>query len=112
MSALSSRILLSALTLTLGFLSSDHKPFRLNAVKGESVPCIHAGSPCEVYWRAEAVFAGKVIEQSTFYFEEGDRNVRYKHKQISVRFLIDQVFRGVNGSEVEIVTGPDSDNGY
>lgn len=112
MSALLSRILLSALTVTLGFLSSDNRPLRLSIVKGESVPCIHAGSPCEVYWRAEAVFAGKVIGRAPFYFEEAHGNLRYRRQQISLRFSIEQAFRGISGSEVEIVTSSDGDSGY
>jgi hypothetical protein len=112
MSVWSSRILLSAITVTLGFLSSDNRPFRLKIVEVASINCIQAGSPCEVYWRAEAVFAGKVIGQSTFYFEEVHRNSRYRHQQISVRFLIEQAFRGISGSEVEIVTGTSGDRGY
>jgi len=67
--------------------------------------CDIVGPPCEEYWQSQAVFAGKVIKKSTFYVEEGEGDSRHKYQQVLVRFSIEQVFKGVAGDEVEIVTG-------
>src|SRR5262245_45014509 len=61
--------------------------------------------PCEEYWRADAVFAGKAIKQSTFHVEEGEGNSRYRRQQVLVRFSVEQAFKGISGEEAEIVTG-------
>jgi hypothetical protein len=67
--------------------------------------CDFVGPPCEEYWQSQAVFAGKVIKKSMFYVEEGEGDSRHKYQQVLVRFSIEQVFKGVAGDEVEIVTG-------
>src|SRR5262245_56100885 len=67
--------------------------------------CDVVGPPCDEYWQSQAVFAGKVIKKSTFYVEEGEGDSKHKYQQVLVRFSIEQVFKGVAGGEVEIVTG-------
>jgi carboxypeptidase family protein len=67
--------------------------------------CKIAGPPCEEYSQSQAVFAGKVIKKSMLYVEEGEGDSRHKYQQVLVRFSIEQVFKGVAGDEVEIVTG-------
>src|SRR5262245_8735142 len=67
--------------------------------------CPVVGPPCEEYWKAEAVFAGKVMKQSIFTVVEGDGDSRSEYQQVLVRFSIEQRFKGITGDEVEIVTG-------
>jgi hypothetical protein len=88
-------ISLSIVTTLLALSISDVK----------ACTCGFVGPPCEEYWQSQAVFAGKVIKKSTFYVEEGEGDSRYKYQQVLVRFSIEQVFKGVAGDEVEIVTG-------
>src|SRR5215475_13310471 len=89
-------VLFSTATVALALLFSD-----VNACS-----CMFGVSPpCEEYWRAEAVFAGKAIKQSTFYVEQGEGNSKYRFQQSLVRFSVEQAFKGISGEEVEIVTG-------
>src|SRR5215510_11917759 len=89
-------ILLSTATVALSLPFSDVKAC---SCREGVIP------PCEEYWRAEAVFAGKVIKKSTFYAEEGEGNSRYRFQQVLVRFSVEQAFKGISGEEVEIATG-------
>src|SRR5215475_14093518 len=89
-------VLFSTATVALALLFSDVK----------ACSCMFGVSPpCEEYWRAEAVFAGKAIKQSTFYVEQGEGNSKYRFQQSLVRFSVEQAFKGISGEEVEIVTG-------
>jgi len=89
-------ILISIATGLLAFPISD-----VNACSCREDPI----PPCEEYWRAEAVFAGKAIKQSTFYVEEGEGNSKYRFQQVLVRFSVEQAFKGISGEEVDIETG-------
>jgi hypothetical protein len=84
------QILLSTVAAMLGLLISDAK----------ACSCMFGGSPpCEEYWRAETVFAGKVTRRSTFYVEEGEGTSRYRYQQVLVSFSIEQTFKGITGEE-------------
>jgi hypothetical protein len=89
-------ILLSTATVMLPLPISDAKAC---SCREDPIP------PCEEYWQAEAVFAGKAIKKSTFYAEEDEGNSRYKYQRVLVRFSVEQAFKGISGEEVEIVTG-------
>jgi len=64
--------------------------------------CMFGGmQPCQEYSEADAVFAGTVVGISRVTIEDGN----YKHSQRLVRFSLEQGFRGIEGSFVEVVTG-------
>lgn len=64
------------------------------------------GPPCEEYWRVDVVFAGTVIEQSSFSVQEGDGEFKYTRQMVLVRLSLDKSYRGdLKGSKVEVVTG-------
>lgn len=64
--------------------------------------CVFGGmQPCQEYSEADAVFAGTVVGISGVTIEDGS----YKHSQRLVRFSVEQGFRGIEGSFVEVVTG-------
>src|SRR5688572_21284027 len=63
------------------------------------------GPPCEAYWSADAVFAGKVIKQSIFEVKEGEGDSKYKYQKVLAHFSIEQRVKGIAGDELEIVTG-------
>src|SRR5262245_25446427 len=67
--------------------------------------------PCQEYWRAGAIFSGRVNEISTIVLDQGDGRSGYGQKL--VRFTLLEAFRGVEGNTVEVVTGMGgSDCGY
>lgn len=67
------------------------------------------GAPCQDYWEASAVFIGTVIEGRLVTVKEGD----YERQRRAVRISIDEAFRGVEGAEVEVLTGlGDADCGF
>lgn len=73
----------------------------------EAYPCSCAfgGSPvCQDYWQAAAVFVGTVIESKTVNIKRGEGR-DYQVQQRLVRFSLDEPFRGVEGAEVEVMTG-------
>jgi hypothetical protein len=63
--------------------------------------CARTGPSCQEYWKATAVFSGTVIEIRRVTVNEGT----YSHEMRAVRLSIDQPFRGVEGAEVEVLTG-------
>jgi hypothetical protein len=63
--------------------------------------CAGTRSSCQEYWEATAVFSGTVIESRQVTVSEGT----YSHEMRAVRLSIDQPFRGVEGAEVEVLTG-------
>ena len=77
--------------------------FLLLVFSGESNGCSCAGTqlPCESYWQASAVFLGTVTSSKDINPKRGDLDFygRVFH------FTIDKSFRGVQGTEVEIMTG-------
>lgn len=81
----------------------------LCGVEARACQCAGESKPCEEYWRVSAVFIGTVIEGRLVTVKEGD----YEHQQRAVRISIDEAFRGVEGAEVEVLTGlGDSDCGF
>lgn len=71
--------------------------------------CGGPSAPCQEYWEVSAVFIGTVIESRLVTVKEGD----YEHQQRAVRLSIDEAFRGVEGAEVELLTGlGDADCGF
>src|SRR2546430_13451089 len=70
---------------------------------GRTFACECAGSrpPCQEYWEASAVFIGTVINSRTVTVKEGT----YPEQMRAVRISLDEIFRGVEGAEVEILTG-------
>jgi hypothetical protein len=63
--------------------------------------CAGEGAPCQQYWEASAVFIGTVIEGREVKVKQGE----FEHSMWSIRISIDEGFRGVEGAEVEVLTG-------
>lgn len=81
----------------------------LCGVDARACSCAGPSAPCQEYWEATAVFIGTVIEGKLVTVKEGD----YEHQQRAVRISIDEAFRGVEGAEVEVITGlGDADCGF
>jgi hypothetical protein len=59
------------------------------------------GAVCQDYWKAAAVFVGTVIDSKVVTVKRGD----YDTQQRLVRLSLDETFRGVEGAQVEILTG-------
>ncbi len=89
--------LLSIGLLVLALLSLSENAFA--CVCGPTSP------PCEAYWQAEAVFIGTPKELSWIEYEEKLPELVIKRKQTVFSFSVDQAFRGVNGSQVAVLTG-------
>ncbi len=64
----------------------------------EACSCNSTGPPCQSYWNTEVVFSGRVIEIKPF---ESTRGWRQK----LVRFAVNQAFRGISETTIEIATG-------
>ena len=73
----------------------------LCGVDARACTCAGERAPCQEYWEASAVFIGTVIEGRLITVKEGD----YQFENRAVRLSIDEAFRGVEGAEVEVVTG-------
>ena len=73
----------------------------LCGVDARACSCAGPSAPCEEYWEATAVFIGTVIEGKLVTVKESD----YEHQVRAVRISIDEAFRGVEGAEVEVLTG-------
>lgn len=81
----------------------------LFAGEANACSCFGTPAPCQAYSEASAVFAGTVSYSSTVTLNEGN----YSRSQRVVRFTIDEAFRGVSGTEAEVLTGlGDADCGY
>ena len=64
--------------------------------------CMSSGPPCQSYWNTPVVFSGRVVEITTPKIEE-TRSAAFPEK--TIRFAVNQGFRGISGATVEIVTG-------
>ena len=73
----------------------------LCSVDARACSCAGESAPCQQYWEASAVFIGTVIEGREVAIKEGDSGF---HRR-AVRISIDEAFRGVEGAEVEVLTG-------
>lgn len=81
----------------------------LCSVDARACSCAGESAPCQQYWEVTAVFIGTVIEGRLITVKEGD----YEHQRRAVRLSIDEPFRGVEGAEVEVLTGlGDADCGF
>jgi hypothetical protein len=63
--------------------------------------CLNPGPPCQAYWDAPVVFAGTPLAVSRIEVERDGSRVM----QRLVRFRIEEAFRGVGGTDVEVLTG-------
>ncbi len=59
------------------------------------------GAPCQEFWRADAVFAGTVVASGKINVEEAG----YKFDRRLVHLTVDQPVRGMQSSEVDVITG-------
>lgn len=73
----------------------------LCSVDARACSCAGQSAPCQEYWEVTAVFIGTVIEGKLVTVKEGD----FEHQMQAVRLSIDEAFRGVEGAEVEVLTG-------
>jgi hypothetical protein len=89
--------LLSIGSLVLTLLSFSDTAFACS--------CMGTRPPCEAYWQAEAVFIGTPKEVSWIEIEDKIENSTFKYRERVFRFSVDQAFRGVNGSQVSVMTG-------
>jgi carboxypeptidase family protein len=89
--------LLSIGSLVLTLLSFSDTAFACD--------CAGTRPPCEAYWQAEAVFIGTPKEVSWIELEDKTENPTFKYRERVFRFSVDQAFRGVNGSQVSVMTG-------
>ncbi len=64
--------------------------------------CMSSGPPCQSYWNTPVVFSGRVVEITTPKIEE-TRSAAFPEK--TIRFAVNQAFRGISGTTVEVVTG-------
>jgi len=67
--------------------------------------CVPAGPPCQAYWKASAVLVGLVTNISPTLVEIGEGKTKRTYPQLLVRMVVEQAYRGVEGTEVEVVTG-------
>lgn len=81
----------------------------LCGVDAHACSCAGGSAPCQQYWEASAVFIGTVIEGQLVKVKLGE----FEHERRVVRLSIDEAFRGVEGAEVEVITGlGDADCGF
>jgi 5-hydroxyisourate hydrolase-like protein (transthyretin family) len=79
------------------------------AIQTNACQCAGSRPPCEAYWDASAVFVGTVTFSTTTTIKQGD----FEPTKRLVRFQVDRQLRGVEGTEVEVLTGlGDADCGY
>jgi hypothetical protein len=75
--------------------------FSLSVESASACSCAGEQIPCQAYSEASAVFLGTVIESRTVASKQGD----FEMQSRLVRLSIDTPFRGVEGAEVEVMTG-------
>jgi len=63
--------------------------------------CMSSGLPCESYWNTPVVFSGRVAEITTFTSDEKEHR---GFPQKSVKFAVNQAFRGISGATAEVIT--------
>ena len=64
--------------------------------------CMSSGPPCQSYWNTPIVFSGRVFEITTPKIKE-TRSATFPEK--TIRFAVNQAFRGISGTTAEVVTG-------
>lgn len=75
--------------------------FSLAAESDFGCECAGEQIPCQAYSEASAVFLGTVIESRIVTSKQGE----FEEQSRIVRLSIDTPFRGVEGAEVEVMTG-------
>jgi protocatechuate 3,4-dioxygenase beta subunit len=70
-------------------------------VQSNACECAGSGTPCQDYWNASAVFTGSVSYSSTTTYKLGEHEISGR----LVRFTVERAFRGIEGKEVEVITG-------
>jgi hypothetical protein len=75
--------------------------FGLFTIDGIACSCVEGKPPCEAYWEASAVFLGTVNDNSTVAILEDNQPTQQK----LVRFSLEEVFRGEQKAEEEVLTG-------
>lgn len=74
----------------------------LGAARADACLCLDGGGTvCQEYWKASAVFVGTVRDIKTVRLKRGE----YQIPRRLVRFSLDERFRGVETTEVEVLTG-------
>ena len=73
----------------------------LSAGNGFACSCAGVQAPCQAYGEASAVFVGTVIDSRIIAIKKS----KYEEQMRAVRLSIDSPFRGVEGAEVEVLTG-------
>lgn len=71
------------------------------ATRAYACQCAGENAPCAEYWKVSAVFVGTVIESRLVTVKE----TSYDRQMRSVRIFVDEPLRGVEGAEVEVLTG-------
>lgn len=73
----------------------------LFTIEGIACSCIGVKPPCQAYWEASAVFLGTVNDSATVAILEDRQPIQ----QRLVRFSLEEVFRGEQKAEAEVLTG-------
>lgn len=82
----------------------------LCAERAAACRCFAGGTPCEAYGRSSAVFLGTVLSKEERKVEprrrerEGENRGEYV-PPVTYRFAVQESFGGIEGGEVEVVTG-------
>jgi hypothetical protein len=63
--------------------------------------CIEIGPPCQAYWNSSVVFIGTPLSVSQTEVESNGHKVPRR----LYRFRVEEAFRGIEGVELEILTG-------
>jgi Tissue inhibitor of metalloproteinase/Carboxypeptidase regulatory-like domain len=83
-------------------------PFLFFVDETKACSCAPAGPPCQAFWQADAVFMA-TVKSKTVVPTQVDGETKSTQQIVSVRFLVDEVYRGLlGGSDVEVLTGMNS----
>ena len=67
--------------------------------EGRACSCLEYGVPvCAAYWRADAVFAGQLLDISP------DEKLSDQMPTVTLHFIVEQPFRGISGNRVDVET--------
>jgi len=96
--------MLNRISLTIAILTVSLLSVFITSVNACTCVRTFSGSqPCQEYWSSAAVFAGKVTDITIISQDFGNGVIGYRRKV--VHFSIEQSFRGVEGTAVEVLTG-------
>jgi hypothetical protein len=71
------------------------------AARASACSCAGETAPCQAYWEASAVFVGTVINGRSVTVKDAG----FEHEMRAVRLFVDEPMRGVEGGEIEVLTG-------